>query len=249
MIEKSAHKKAAARLLEFTARSNAIHQRYLDDPLYFSQYDHFVNWQIDYTRPFYEDLLEKPDYREALNFVITDLIGVGISKRDQDLARVVPIMTKVLPTGALDTVAAAMELNARTLEVNARICRGLFEDRHGEANFNEREYLEACRANSKLEEYLQLISLTAQVGESLSRVTRIPMIGFTLRAMRSPAKLSGFSHLQGFLEQGYGTFRKIRNVDEFLEDVDERMTEIFTRIFTSPLPDETLDSSRADEEY
>ncbi|MEM7281971.1 MAG: hypothetical protein AAF438_10130 [Pseudomonadota bacterium] len=237
MKRNTPHKDAANRLLHYTERSNAIHRQYLDDTVFFSQYDYFVNWQIEYTRPFYEDLLSKADYRDALDFVITDLIGVGISKRDQDLARVVPMMTKVLPTKALDTVAAAMELNARTLEINARICRGLFQNSSGEPDFSEREYLQGCRATSELEEYLELIALTAQVGESLGRVTRIPMIGFTLRAMRSPAKLSGFGHLQTFLEQGYRTFRKIKQVDQFLVDINERMIEIFTQIYTGPLPE------------
>lgn len=236
MTKKTPHKQAADRLLRFTHRSNAIHKQYLGDSGFFDQYDYFVNWQITYMRPHYQDLAEQADYSNALDFVITDLIGVGISKRDEDLARVVPIMSKVLPTKALDTLASAMELNARTLEINVRICRGLFNGRTDGSNFSEREYLEACRATSELSEYLELIALTAKVGAGLRRIIRIPMIGFTLRAMRSPAKMSGFGDLQEFLEEGYGAFREIQDVDQFLIDINQRMTEIFTQIYTGPLP-------------
>ena len=237
MSRKSGHKGAAERLRHFTDRSNAVHRQYLDDPDFFAQYEYFVAWQIDYMRPFYADLKAKEDYADAIDFVISDLTGVGISKRDEDFARVVPIMAKMLPTKALATVASAMELNARILEINVGICRALFQNMQANGEFSESDYIQACRSSSRLDECLELIALTRQVGESLSRVIRIPMIGVTLRAMRSPARLAGFGDLQEFLETGYQTFHAIKDVKKFLHDINDRMTEIFTRIYEQPLAD------------
>ena len=231
------HKDATDRLRHFTDRSNAVHRQYLDDPDFFAQYEYFVDWQIDYMRPFYADLLAKEDYAGALNFVISDLTGVGISKRDEDFARVVPVMVRMLPRKALATVASAMELNARVLEINVSICRALFQNGLPNNGISERDYIQACRSLSRLDESLALISLTGQVGDSLSRVIRIPLIGVTLRAMRSPARLAGFGDLQEFLETGYQTFIAIKNVEQFLSDIRDRMTEIFTRIYEIPLED------------
>ena len=57
------------------------------------------------------------------------------------------------------------------------------------------------------------------------------MIGITLKAMRTPARLAGFAALQTFLEKGYTTFNALEDVDQFLDDITTRMTEVFTGIF------------------
>jgi hypothetical protein len=53
--------------------------------------------------------------------------------------------------------------------------------------------------------------------------------------MRKPAHLAGFGALQEFLEKGYRTFVALEDVDQFLDEITVRMTEVFTRIFTEPL--------------
>jgi hypothetical protein len=59
-------------------------------------------------------------------------------------------------------------------------------------------------------------------------------MGLTLRAMRTPARLAGLGVLQLFLESGYKTFNALQDVDQFLDDMTVRMTEVFGRIFTEP---------------
>ena len=56
--------------------------------------------------------------------------------------------------------------------------------------------------------------------------------------MRKPAHAAGFGALQEFLETGYVTFRRISDIDQFLELLRERMSEVFERIYRSPLPEE-----------
>lgn len=226
---------AAAELLEYTKRSNAIHREYLDNPDLLGKYERFVTWQLDYMLPFYEDLRALENYSAAVDFVVSDLTGIGISQRDRDIARVAPIMSKMLPEKALRTMAAAMRLNARVLEINLSICRVLYKEERGNARFSEADYCSASRQASNLDESLELIDLTAEIGHSLDHLVRIPMIGFTLRAMRRPARLWGFAALQAFLEKGYATFSALEDVDQFLDDITNRMTEVFTRIFTEPL--------------
>lgn len=235
MTRKSRHKSAGDRLRYFTGRSNAVHRQYLDDPVFFAQYQRFVAWQVDYMTPFYADFRATEDYAGAVDFVISDLTGIGISKRDEDFARVVPAMAKMLPFSALTTVASAMEINARILEINVGICRALFQNRETDYEITEREYCQACRSSSQLDEFLELISLTMQVGDSLDRVMQIPMIGMTLRAMRAPARMAGFGDLQEFLETGHKTFHAIKDVNQFMSDISRRMREVFTRIFEEPL--------------
>ncbi len=225
---------AADDLREYTERSNTIHQEYLGNPELLDKYRHFVVWQLDYMLPFYEDLRASADYAAAVDFVVSDLTGIGVSQRDHDIARIVPVMSKLLPENALRAVASAMQLNARVLGINLSICRALYEDRSVDAVISECDYCLACRQATQLDQFFDLIHLTEDVGRSLDHVIRIPMIGLTLKAMRRPARLAGFAALQTFLENGYTTFVALDDVDQFLKNITLRMNEVFTWIFTEP---------------
>ena len=101
---------AATELYEYTERSIAIHDAYLSDQALHEKYTYFVTWQNEYMLQFYEDLRTSEGYSRAVDFVVSDLTGIGVSRRDQDIARIVPIMSKLLPEKMLRTVAAAMRL-------------------------------------------------------------------------------------------------------------------------------------------
>ncbi len=226
---------AAKKLRKYAERSNAIHETYLSDQELLARYERFVAWQLDYMLRFYDDLRASKDYAAAVDFVVPDLTGMGVSQRDHDIGRIVPIMSRLLPEKALRTIASALQLNARVLDINLSICRALYKERSFDADVTESDYRSACRQVSNLDECLELVHLIDEVGHSLDHVIRIPMIGVTLKAMRTPARLAGFGALQVFLEKGYTTFDALEDVDRFLEDITRRMTETFTRIFIEPL--------------
>jgi len=225
---------AASRLRKYTDRSNSIHQEYLEDPKILQRYERFVTWQLDYMLPFYEDLRSSAGRAAAVDFVVSDLTGINISERDQELAKVVPVMCRMLPAKALDVVATAMQLNARVLGINLSICRELYAEISIDTRITEAMYYSACRRASHLEECLELVHLTAEIGRSLDDVIRIPMMGLMLRAMRTPARLAGIGALQVILETGYKTFNALQDIDQFLDDMTVRMTSVFTQIFAAP---------------
>lgn len=232
---------AATELYEYTERSIAIHDAYLGDQALHEKYLYFVTWQNDYMLQFYEDLRISESYSRAVDFVVSDLTGIGVSARDQDIARIVPIMTRVLPEKALYTVAAAMRLNARVLEINLSICRALYRLKTGDDAFSEADYCVASRQAVRLDDCLELVDLTTEVGRSLDHVIRIPMIGSLLKAMRMPARFWGFAASQEFLENGYDAFDALEDVERFLDLMGNRMIEILTRVFTEVI--ENLDDT------
>ncbi len=80
--------------------------------------------------------------------------------------------------------------------------------------------------------------LAADLGETLKKLVRIPLIGGLLRTMRAPAHAAGFGALQQFLEIGYLTFRRISDIDRFLDLLRVRMSEVFEHIYRSPVAGE-----------
>ncbi len=86
---------------------------------------------------------------------------------------------------------------------------------------------------STYDECMDLVQLAVELGETLKRLVRVPLIGGLLRTMRKPAHAAGFGALQEFLETGYVTFRRISDIDHFLGHLRERMSQVFGRIYHS----------------
>jgi hypothetical protein len=228
-------KHAAAKFRRAIGRSNELHAEYVDDPDLYDAYDRFTRWQFDYMLPFFADLLEPEGYKEAVDFIISDLAGVGVSERDHDIDRATPVIVRSLPAHALELAASAAELNAGALEFNLAICRELLVDGQLPASISEAEYCSACRRASSYEECMDLVRLAVELGVGLKSLVRVPLIGMLLKTMRVPAHMAGFGALQEFLETGFVTFRRISDIDRFLELLHERLDRIFDRIYRLPI--------------
>jgi len=227
----------ADRLRLFTEESIAVHQEYRSDEELLRQFRHFMAWQVAYLLPFFSEFETRPDTAAAVKFIVSDLMGSGVSTRDTEVARIIPIMVRLLPASALQALASAMELNARTLEINLANCRSLSERTDISEGISEQDFCAAFRCTTTFDECLELIDLTIALGHTLKRLVHSRLLGMTLRAMHRPAHTAGFGAMQDFLEKGYATFHAIDDVDYFLGQFAERITTVFTRICKQPLAD------------
>jgi len=82
---------------------------------------------------------------------------------------------------------------------------------------------------------MDLVRLAVTLGDRLQSVVHVPLIGMLLRTMRAPAHVAGFGALQEFLETGFVTFRRISDIESFLELLHARMERVFDRIYRSPI--------------
>ena len=225
------HKRAAARLRRYIEASNELHQQYVGDPAVFGIYERFIELQLGYFLPRYDDLLVRPGYSAAVHFVVSDLTGPGIASRDRDLARVEPIMSRFLPAAALDALALAMQLNSRVLAINLQIADQLRALLKTGDKISERTYCMASREVSSFAECQELIAMTRRAGEQLDHFAHLPMIRTLLHSMKIPARLGGVGDLHAFLEKGLDTFVGVPDIREFLDVMEGRMTEVFYRVF------------------
>ena len=231
----SNRKEAATKFRRAIAKSNALHREYLGDAGLLDSYDRFTRWQLDYMLSFFDDLVAANGYTDAVDFIVSDLAGIGISERDREIERAAGVIVATLPTHPLETAAAAVELNANSLAINLAIWRSLRADGGLPAEINEKAYVVACRGASSYEECMDLVHLAGELGQTLKTLVRIPLIGGLLRTMRAPAHAAGFGALQDFLETGFVTFREIPDIDRFLELLVGRLDEVFRRIYVTPL--------------
>lgn len=230
----SARKHAATRFRRAISRSNELHAEYLGDESLLESYDRFSRWQLDYMLSFFTELTRVDGYKEAVGFIVSDLAGIGISERDREIERAAGVIVNTLPLRTLETSAAAIELNARALQVNLAIWRELYVDGELPPEITEAAYVDACRVASSYDECMDLAHLAGEVGATLKTLVRYPVIGGLLRTMRAPAHAAGFGALQEFLETGYRTFRQIPDIDYFLEQLVGRLDDVFRHIYGKP---------------
>jgi hypothetical protein len=177
-------------------------------------------WQAARLARTHADLLQSPRYKDTAAFFLTDIYGPkDLSRHEQAVRRIMPLMTTVLPVAGLETVADAFELNALSESLDA----GMLIALGGKVfNLTDADYAEAYRAVDQRADRERQIELIVHLGQSLDRLTRKPFIGTTLTMMRGPAAAAGLGDLQDFLERGYTVFRKMRGADEFLESIASR---------------------------
>lgn len=160
-------------------------------------------------------LLADPRYQRAARFFLDHLYGPDdFSTRDDQFARVVPAMVRLFPGEVVDTVERLARLHAISEQLDSLLAG------HLAGPPAPAVYTRAWQATGHFDWRQQQIELSLQIGKSLDRLTRNPIIRHSLRMMRGPAKAAGLSDLQRFLETGFEAFRAMRGAAHFLEAID-----------------------------
>jgi hypothetical protein len=197
-----------------------------------------ASWQGRRLRMTYEDLATQPRYADAVLFFQTDLYGNGdFARRDADLARIVPMMVRMLPERVLATVAKAVELHALSQGLDRSLLARL---PRADGQFSVSEYCKAYRRMGKRAERERQIRLIGEIGAGIAEYVTKPLMRTALRMMRQPARMAGLSALHDFLERGFVAFRKMGDATEFLVTIDTRERALMEELLTGetvPFPD------------
>ena len=177
-------------------------------------------WQASRLARTHADLLGSKRYAATASFFLSDIYGPkDLSRHEQEVRRIMPIMRKALPAAGLEIVADAIELNALSESLDADMVAKLGGDVF---SLDEARYAEAYRLVGRRPERERQIELISHLGHSLDKLTRKPLIGAALAMMRKPALLAGLGDLQAFLERGYDAFRTMKGADDFLDKITSR---------------------------
>ncbi|MBS0326916.1 MAG: hypothetical protein JSS46_10280 [Proteobacteria bacterium] len=227
------------------ARVAAHHAARASDPALGRLRAAIGRWQARRLRRTYADLEAQPRYAAAIRFFETDLYGgADFAQRDADLARVVPVMKRLLPDAVIATVATAVELNALSLDLDAALGDVLAPERGaGSAAadaFTVPEYCAAYRAAGRYDDRVLQIRMAGDVGVALDRYVHKPMLRGALGLMHKPAHAAGLGALQDFLERGFDAFAQMGGAVEFLATIETRERDVHDAIVAgsdAPFPD------------
>ena len=233
--------------MQLLARMAQLHAARRADPVLLRALERLAFWQASRMTATYADLAAQPRYAGAIAFFLSDLYGsADFAQRDADLARIVPVLTRMLPARVIATIADATELNVISQELD----RGLLSRLpRGDGMFTVAEYCRAYRWPADRPVRERQIGLIGQIGAGLDEYVGKPMIRSALAVMRRPARVAGLFALHDFLERGFLAFRKMDGAGEFLASIDRRERELMSAIcggenapFTEPVPPERVAS-------
>ncbi len=197
-------------------------------------YPRLKEWQAARLARTYADLLATPRYRPAAEFFLSDLYGPkDFRTRDEELARVVPIMVHILPARALLTLLEAVKMDTLSESLDTAMVHALRALGKNKV-IDWPAYVAAYRTCGRRKDRELQIALCDKIGKTLDRLTRMPLIRLSLKLMSGPAHLSGLGALHTFLQDGFDAFSFMKGADEFLAIVTERETALMQELFANP---------------
>lgn len=189
-------------------------------------------WQAARLRRSFSHFLADPRRRPAAEFFLDDVYGDrDFTRRDADIARVMPMMQRLLPEKLLGTVADALELGALTQALDLRMAEVLEALAPRRRKLDEALYAKAYREIGLRRLRTRQITLIHEVGGGFGRALKLPGVAALLAFSRGPAKLAGLSELQGFLERGVAAFEELGNPSAFVAEIDRAERKASERLF------------------
>ncbi|WP_460312175.1 FFLEELY motif protein [Aliiglaciecola aliphaticivorans] len=218
-------------IIQHLHHANELHEHTLEaqltEPLRALQH-----WQTKRLLATHQDLWQNKRFRPAMGFFIDELYGPkDFSQRDQELARVVPKMAKIIPKQALESLEAALRLNSLSLALDIALTEHL-----NAAPVNRESYALAYVKSDNQAQREEQIVLLERLGVDLADVVKIKGISTLLMLSRKPAKMAGVESLHQFLESGFKAFKKLGNVDEFIQPIITRERALKNALFAQQVP-------------
>ncbi|MFK7955539.1 MAG: hypothetical protein AB8B96_05545 [Lysobacterales bacterium] len=184
-------------------------------------------WQKDRLRETYGDFWARENYREAMVFFVEELYApANLYQRNRQMAKMVPLMFKLLPPSILSTVEQALKAQAMAQVLDFKTARSLHQAEINISTMSPTQYAQHYRSSANAKTREEQIGQIVAVGEALDHMVSLPMIFRTLKMARWPARVAGLSDLQTFLEHGFQAFDRMDGADEFLTAIAERENHI-----------------------
>jgi hypothetical protein len=189
-------------------------------------------WQAQRLEASFDRFLVDPRRRPAAHFFLSDVYNDrDFSRRDADIARVLPMMQRVLPGALLGTLSDAIELGLLTHAFDLRVAQRLQAMGGIRRELDAALYAQAYRDSGLPLLRGHQIDLIARVGLGLSRALRTPGVGTLLKLSRKPAKAAGLEELQGFLERGFIAFGELGDAPAFIREIEAAERGVAQRLF------------------
>jgi len=189
-------------------------------------------YQAGRLRRSFAHFLDDPARAPAATFFLGDVYGDrDFTRRDADIARILPTMRRLLPARLLETVADAIELGALSQALDLRMVEALQALAPRRRKLDDALYAAAYRQVGRAGLRRRQVRLIGRVGRGFGKALKMRGVSALLAFSRGPARLAGLTGLQGFLERGYDAFDALGDPDAFVAEIERDEGEVSRRLF------------------
>ena len=220
------------RLATQLARHQALHDPRREPRNALRRLPELRRWQAERLRRSFDHFLRDAGRRPAAEFFLEDVYGDhDFTRRDADIARVLPMMRRLLPKKLLATVADAIELGVLTQELDLEMAQVLEASAPRRRKLDAALYAEAYRVVGGPVRRKRQVALIGRVGRGFGQALRMRGVAALLAFSRGPARLAGLGELQGFLERGYAAFESLGDAEAFVSEIERDEGEVSRKLF------------------
>jgi len=158
----------------------------------------------------YKDLKKNPEYKKIGNFFFNKLYAPeDFSFRDASIKKLNKVLKGTVYKGILSAGKKVIELHELTDSLDDLMVKRMLDLGVG-LDMNMEEYQKVYRSLDNYDQRIYQIKLSTEV------------VAISLRTVRGAAHLLGIGKIIDFIYEGYDGFRKIKNIDHFVETIEKR---------------------------
>lgn len=188
-------------------------------------------FQAQRIRATYSDLYEQPQYTKLVEFFFEEIYGpqdFGI--RNEGIKVLHQKLRGLLKGEIIESMGKVVELNDLTEALDDLMVDKMIEQGVG-VDLDMETYGVIYRSCDNYEQRVYQINLMLEATKHIYAVSRMWMIGLTLKAVNTAAHLAGYGKIIDFLAHGYEAFRNVKNINYFLQIVEIREKALNNRLF------------------
>jgi hypothetical protein len=181
----------------------------------------------------YTDLIENPEYTQIARFFFEKLYAPeDFTFRNASIQKLHKVLKGSVPKGMVSAIEMVFELHelSDTLDdkmVEKMIAHGIGPD------FSPDDYQEIYRRLDNYDQRLYQIKLTARTASAFHRLSKMWIVGVSLKTVRRAARILGMSDIIDFVHEGYVGFRTIDDIRYLVGLLEQRETDWHNTIWNS----------------
>ncbi len=181
----------------------------------------------------YEDIKQDPEYALIGDFFFNKLYAPeDFTFRDTSIKKLHAVLDGKIYKGMVTGITKVMELHELSdslddLMVHKMIKSGINEEMTME------EYQKIYKTLDNYDQRIYQINLGAEVTRIFHKLSRKWIVGISLKTVKTAAMVLNIKPVIDFVYEGYTSFKKIKNIDYFIDTVLEREIEWHNEIWES----------------
>ncbi len=179
-------------------------------------------FQSDRLNSTYTDIKTNPEYARIGAFFFEKLYAPeDFTFRDTSIRKLHKILDGAVYKGMVSAVTMVIELHELSDALDNLMVEKMIEN-CVDTDMNMDQYQEVYRQLDNYDERIYQIRLVSKVNKAFHHLSKKWIVGVSLKTVRTAAHLLKMTKIMDFIYDGYVSFHAIKNIEYFLETIEQR---------------------------